>query len=58
MTLSFAVGYAFFVGKIRYRIPVEPYLIILGSYGLYDVYVSVRARLKSIAVPSHSVTSP
>ena len=35
MALSFAVGYAFFNGKIRYRVPVEPYLIILSAYGIH-----------------------
>jgi 4-amino-4-deoxy-L-arabinose transferase-like glycosyltransferase len=32
--LSFAIGYAFFWGKMRYRIPVEPYILILGAHGL------------------------
>jgi 4-amino-4-deoxy-L-arabinose transferase-like glycosyltransferase len=32
--LSFAIGYSMFVGRTRYRIPIEPYLIILSAYGL------------------------
>src|SRR5206468_1163944 len=32
--LSFAIGYSFFVAKTRYRLPVEPYIIILSAYGL------------------------
>ena len=42
--LSFAVGYAFFVGRIRYRIPVDPYIIILSAYGIQSVYSKVAAR--------------
>ena len=34
MIFSFAVGYALFVGKMRYRIPIEPYVIILSAYGM------------------------
>jgi hypothetical protein len=35
--LSYAVGYALFVGKIRYRMPVEPYIVIIGAYGISSV---------------------
>lgn len=45
MILSFAVGYAFFVGRIRYRIPVEPYIIILSAYGLVSVWYALRTYL-------------
>jgi 4-amino-4-deoxy-L-arabinose transferase-like glycosyltransferase len=34
MVFSFAIGYSFFVGRIRYRIPVEPYIIILSAFGI------------------------
>jgi hypothetical protein len=57
VVLSFAVGYSFFVGRIRYRIPVEPYLIILAAYGLYETYVMMSARVKSLLLGSESVTS-
>lgn len=45
MALSFAVGYAFFVGRIRYRIPVEPCLIILSAYGINAAYAMSSTRL-------------
>ena len=57
MTLSFAVGYALFVGKLRYRIPVEPYLIILGAYGINITCAMISARVKSLLVPSASLIS-
>lgn len=40
---SFAVGYSIFLGKMRYRIPIEPYIVILSAYGLHLAY-SVVAR--------------
>ena len=36
--LSFAIGYSFFYGTTRYRIPVEPYIIILSAYGLHHIW--------------------
>src|SRR5207344_1036447 len=48
IVLSFAVGYAFFSGKIRYRIPVEPYLIILSAYGMHATYAMISACFKSL----------
>ena len=32
--MSFAIGYSFFVAKIRYRLPIEPYILSLSVYGL------------------------
>jgi hypothetical protein len=48
--LSFAIGYAFFWGKTRYRLPVEPYIILLSAYGLRHTWSilagpTLRARL-------------
>jgi 4-amino-4-deoxy-L-arabinose transferase-like glycosyltransferase len=57
MALSFAVGYAFFYGKMRYRIPVEPYLIILSAYGMNAVYELISARFTSAVVSSGSFIS-
>ena len=49
MIFSFAVGYSLFVGKIRYRIPVEPYIIILGAFGVTQTwqYLSQRCHCRS-----------
>jgi len=33
--LSFAVGYSIFHTRMRYRIPIEPYITILSAYGLW-----------------------
>jgi hypothetical protein len=35
--LSFAVGYSFYWGKMRYRFPIEPYIIILIAYRLRHI---------------------
>jgi 4-amino-4-deoxy-L-arabinose transferase-like glycosyltransferase len=37
--MSFAIGYSFFWGKMRYRIPIEPYIIILSAYGLSQIWL-------------------
>jgi hypothetical protein len=57
MALSFAVGYSFFWGKIRYRLPVEPYLIILSAYGINATYSMISARFKSSPVSNGSIIS-
>lgn len=31
--LSFALGSSFFLTRVRYRIPIEPYMIIFAAYG-------------------------
>jgi 4-amino-4-deoxy-L-arabinose transferase-like glycosyltransferase len=46
--LSYAFGYALFVGRIRYRIPVEPYIIILSAYGMAQTYSVMRKMCPSI----------
>jgi 4-amino-4-deoxy-L-arabinose transferase-like glycosyltransferase len=48
--LSFAIGYSFFWGKTRYRLPVEPYIILLSAYGLRQTWAilagqTIRGRL-------------
>ena len=57
MALSFAVGYAFFYGKMRYRIPVEPYIIILSAYGIHATYAMISARFTSVVPSSGSIIS-
>ena len=34
LVMSFALSYALSWGKIRYRVPVDPYIIILSAWGL------------------------
>jgi 4-amino-4-deoxy-L-arabinose transferase-like glycosyltransferase len=40
LILSFAIGYSLFFTKIRYRVPIEPYLVILGAYGLAQTWTA------------------
>jgi 4-amino-4-deoxy-L-arabinose transferase-like glycosyltransferase len=42
--LSFAVVYSIFYTKTRYRIPIEPYIIILSAYGIKKIWDLVAAR--------------
>jgi 4-amino-4-deoxy-L-arabinose transferase-like glycosyltransferase len=41
MIMSFALGYATSWGKIRYRIPVDPYIIILSAWGVVYLWNTV-----------------
>jgi hypothetical protein len=43
--LSFAVAYSFFSTQVRYRIPIEPYIVILSAYGLKKSWDLLAARL-------------
>ncbi len=49
--LSFAVGYAFFFGKMRYRIPVEPYIVLLGAYGLGMIWLALASGKPVVVSP-------
>jgi hypothetical protein len=42
--LSFAVAYSIFYVKTRYRIPIEPYIVILSAYGIKKTWDLVAAR--------------
>lgn len=42
MVMSFALGYATSWGKIRYRIPVDPYIILVSAWGLVYLWHVVR----------------
>lgn len=42
--LSFAIGYSFFFAKTRYRIPIEPYIIMLSAYGLRHTWAILTCR--------------
>lgn len=47
MIMSFAFAYSFFMTQIRYRIPIEPYIIIFAGFGLL---VSVEKLKKVFSV--------
>ena len=55
MIFSFAVGYAIFVGKLRYRIPVEPYIIILSAYGLAQTWEYLSHRYDCRALNNKNI---
>jgi 4-amino-4-deoxy-L-arabinose transferase-like glycosyltransferase len=44
MVLSFALGYAVSWGKIRYRVPVDPYIIMLSAWGMMYVWKILEER--------------
>ena len=46
--LSFAIGYSLFVGKIRYRIPVEPYILILSAYGVRQMWLALVKKHRRV----------
>jgi len=51
--LSFAIGYSFFHVVVRYRIPVEPYILTLSAYGLYQMWAMLgRTAHKAVVHPS------
>jgi glycosyltransferase involved in cell wall biosynthesis/4-amino-4-deoxy-L-arabinose transferase-like glycosyltransferase len=54
--LSFAIGYSFFFGKMRYRIPIEPYLVILGAYGLRQIWLLLTRGFVSELAPDGDST--
>jgi len=49
--LSFAVGYSFFYSKTRYRIPIEPYIVILSAFGLRQTWIALTGRPAQEVVP-------
>jgi 4-amino-4-deoxy-L-arabinose transferase-like glycosyltransferase len=49
MVMSFALGYALTDGKIRYRIPVDPYIIFVSSWGLMYVWGLLADRKRTPA---------
>jgi 4-amino-4-deoxy-L-arabinose transferase-like glycosyltransferase len=56
--LSFAIGYSFFWGKMRYRIPVEPYLMILAAYALCQIWSLLASRQTSAVAPERPQSAP
>jgi GT2 family glycosyltransferase/4-amino-4-deoxy-L-arabinose transferase-like glycosyltransferase len=54
--LSFALGYSFFWGKMRYRIPVEPYIVILCAYGLRQTWLALTKRSARDPAPDGDIT--
>jgi 4-amino-4-deoxy-L-arabinose transferase-like glycosyltransferase len=44
VVLTFACSYSFFLTHVRYRLPVEPYLIILASVGWWCAWARLGPR--------------
>jgi 4-amino-4-deoxy-L-arabinose transferase-like glycosyltransferase len=57
--LSFAVTYSAFWSKTRYRVPIEPYILILSAYGLWQVGRALARLVSRSAVPAapHALTT-
>ena len=51
LILSFAIGYSIFFTQMRYRIPIEPYIIILSAYGLKEMWAALASRSMSRIAP-------
>jgi CHASE2 domain-containing sensor protein len=55
VTITFALGYALFVAKLRYRIPVLPLVFVLAGVGAWKLGAPVIAllagRIKAGAAP-------
>ena len=45
LIITLAATQAFFLGKVRYRIPVEPLMILMAVYGFYAVFELFKVRL-------------
>ncbi|MFX0140063.1 MAG: ArnT family glycosyltransferase, partial [Candidatus Hodarchaeota archaeon] len=45
--ISFALGYSFFQTRLRYRIPVEPYIIIFAANGLVILWERAKHLINS-----------
>ena len=55
IVLSFALGYALFVGKLRYRVPVLPLVFVfagVGVNGLGTAYALLRTRANPKSQPT------
>ena len=50
LIMSFAIGYSIFFTQMRYRIPIEPYIIILSAYGLRQMWAALASRYMSRVV--------
>ena len=50
--LSFAVVYSIFHAKTRYRIPIEPYIVILSAYGMWKSWAAMKWALGKCEVRS------
>src|SRR5207244_11351763 len=58
--LSFAFGYSLFFGKTRYRLPVEPYIILLSACGLRQTWSmlaeqTIRERLCRVRATAQAI---
>jgi len=50
--LALAVTYSFYYGKTRYRIPVEPFMIVYAANGFKTVWTYIGSRFKWCSYPT------
>ncbi len=44
VVLTFACAYSFFLTHVRYRLPVEPYLIVVASFGCWCLWGKLKGQ--------------
>lgn len=47
MIMAFALAYSFFGVRTRYRIPTDPYLLIIAAAGFTQIFTKALSRLRS-----------
>ena len=57
--LTLALTYSFFWAKLRYRIPIEPLIVVMAAYGLIASFEKIRAlSLKLLFKPGSGYLNP
>jgi 4-amino-4-deoxy-L-arabinose transferase-like glycosyltransferase len=52
--LTLALTYSFFITTIRYRIPIEPFMLIIAAHGVGSLYDRVKGNSPSDSLPHSS----
>ena len=42
----FSIGYSMIYAEVRYRIPVEPYILIFTAVGIYHLFLFIKSKYK------------
>jgi CHASE2 domain-containing sensor protein len=58
VTVTFALGYALFVTKLRYRIPILPLVFVLAGVGAWHLAANARALTPLGARSGAGVNAP
>jgi len=55
VVLSFALAYSFFFTQLRYRIPVEPYIMILTGFSMSWIGERLLVSSQAVVAPNDAV---